>query len=231
MDPILISDLPFERWLALIFDPPVANLENFLWGGWWFDPAAPNLDAYRAPATAIHYMTRLFEDSARLLAPYDDLRVGLGLYYLISNGASEHGLALLNESVPIKDREHCLRALPGLYAEVFAARLPAHTSRALDDPNALQLACYMWWDVFPLMGQPENRAQARLDRAALDVMAAALNLDSPPCHESGLHGLGHWFIAYSTEVTATIDRYLARNPALPPDLADYARAARSGCVQ
>jgi hypothetical protein len=231
MEPILISDIPFERWLALIFDPPVDNLENFLWGGWWFDPNAPNLDAYRAPATAIQYMTRLFEDSARLLSPYDDLRVGLGLYYLISNGASEHGLALLDESVPIEERERCLRATTGLFEGVFAPRCPARTSRALDDPGALQLTCYMWWDVFPLTGHPENRAQAPLDRAALEIMGACLRFDSPPCHESALHGLGHWHAAYPNETTAIIDRYLDRNPALPPDLADYARAARSGCVQ
>ena len=231
MDPILISDLPFERWLALIFDPPVANLENFLWGGWWFDPNAPNLDAYRAPATAIQYMTRLFEDAARLLTPYDDLRVGLGLYYLISNGASEHGLALLDETLPIPERERCLRATGGLFEGVFAARCPAHTSRALDDPSAVQLACYMWWDVLPLMPHPQERAWVSIDRAALDVMAACLRLDAPACQESALHGLGHWQHAYPTQVEALIDAYLKRNSSLSPDLADYARAARSGCVQ
>jgi hypothetical protein len=43
-----------------------------------------------------------------------------------------------------------------------------------------------------LRARPDDPRIARLDRAALDVMADALALDAIACQESALHGLGHW---------------------------------------
>jgi hypothetical protein len=62
-------------------------------------------------------------------------------------------------------------------------------------------------------------------------MRETLRLPNPACQESALHGLGHWAHAYPAFAAATIDAYLAANPTLRPELARYAEAARSGCIQ
>ena len=61
-------------------------------------------------------------------------------------------------------------------------------------------------------------------------MAEILALDSLACQESALHGLGHWQHAYPEEVQQIIDRFLNANKNLRPELAAYARSARTGCV-
>jgi hypothetical protein len=57
--------------------------------------------------------------------------------------------------------------------------------------NPLNSICYMWWDIFPTMGQTDNEAYHQRDQLLLNVIRKTLDLDSDACREGALHGLGH----------------------------------------
>jgi hypothetical protein len=69
-----------------------------------------------------------------------------------------------------------------------------------------------------------------VDEVLLDVMTRTLGLESEPCREGALHGLGHWHRAYPDRTTTIIDEWLKGEPCISPDLRQYAMSARSGCV-
>ena len=78
-------------------------------------------------------------------------------------------------------------------------------------------------------GAPAAALQT-VDDVLLEVMARTLRLDSEPCREGALHGLGHWHQAQAERTTAIIDQWLASGPSISPELRQYATSARSGCV-
>jgi hypothetical protein len=114
----------------------------------------------------------------------------------------------------------------------------------------------MWWDLFPTWGghggeaiqrapldqtrqmRRQHRREGRtteatlqtVDDALLDVMARTLRLESEPCREGALHGLGHWHHAHPERTTAIVDEWLREQPRISPELHQYAMNARSGCV-
>lgn len=81
----------------------------------------------------------------------------------------------------------------------------------------------------------EAIGDARLDRefyeALIEAMGRILAIPHPASQESALHGLGHWGEHAPARAEALIDAYLAGNHAARPELINYARAARSGCIQ
>jgi hypothetical protein len=89
----------------------------------------------------------------------------------------------------------------------------------------------MWWDIIPFGGNPNTPSGNLLNAAALSVMTETLNIESIACHESALHGLGHWHAAYPAEVELIIDRFLSSHRELRPETVNYAKSARCGCVQ
>lgn len=76
-------------------------------------------------------------------------------------------------------------------------------------------------------------AEARLrsvDDVILHVMERTLRLESEPCREGALHGLGHWCLEYPERTREVIDRWLAERPAISPEIFAYAHLARAGRV-
>jgi hypothetical protein len=76
-------------------------------------------------------------------------------------------------------------------------------------------------------------AEARLrsvDDVILHVMERTLRLESEPCREGVLHGLGRWRLEYPERTRAIIDRWLAERPAISPELYAYAWSARDGRI-
>jgi hypothetical protein len=69
-----------------------------------------------------------------------------------------------------------------------------------------------------------------VDDAILTVMARTLDLDSEPCREGALHGLGHWHRVHPGWTTAIIDGWLEGGPRISLELRQYAMNARGGCV-
>ena len=220
-----LSDLTFDEWLHFVFDHPVDNSRlEWYWdtgADWWDGPAARSAE----------YLSRTFENAENLFAPYSDDQLNQGLWYLASNACSNHMFALTDVSVPWPERRRCIRSFLSLYQDCFASRCTPHLSH-LDEPGAgpLNSICYMWWDILPVVGQPEDPAHKELDQAILQVMDAALKVNSIACQESALHGLGHWHLQYPEQVVGIIEKFLQRHKDLSEDLQKYAWSARSGCL-
>jgi len=218
-----LSNLSFDEFVRFVFDHSVDGPQ------WYFDLDAP---FWAGPgAVTIAYVTRLFEEPEDVLAPYDDAQLGQGFWFLLSNGCSDCMMALYDEAVPVADRARCIASFTNVFRRLFAVRCSPHLSH-LDEPGAaaINLPCYMWWNILPLAAAPEDRARREIDRAALDVMANVVMLDAIACQESALHGLGHWQHAYPREVEDIIDRFIAARPQARAELLAYAKSSRRGCV-
>jgi hypothetical protein len=220
-----LSDLTFEEWVLFVFDRPVddSRLEWYwdLEADWWEGPAA----------LTVQYLTRAFENAESLLEPYSDSQLNQGLWYLASNACSSHMFALMDASVPWLARKRCVQSFQALYRDCFARRCTPHLGH-LDEPGAgpLNSVCYMWWEIIPLAGQPDDPSHKEMDQAFLEVMEGALRLDAIACQESALHGLGHWHLQYPGQVEKIIQSFLRRNTLLPENLRRYASSALNGCV-
>jgi hypothetical protein len=220
-----LENLTFEEWLDHVFDHAVSDLNNaWYWDidrDWWEEDSAATLEC----------MTRLFEHAAELLQPYSDAQLNQGLWFLASNACSSHMFALMNESLLWSARRRCILSIHQLYEQCFARRCSSHLSH-IDEPgaNPLNMVCYMWWDIIPLYGKPDDPAHREMDEAILQVMESTLQLDSIACRESALHGLGHWQHAYPERVGQIIDRFSMRQPDLPEKLRTYMQNAYVGYV-
>jgi len=221
-----LKNLTFEGWLAYVFDHPVPIGQEQAWNwdmdrDWWQEDATE----------AIQFLTRAFENAAVTFQPYTDAQLNQGLWFLVSNACSNHMFALMDESVTWSARERCISSIHQLYEQCFARRCSLHLSH-LDEPgaNPLNLVCYMWWDLMPIAGKPNDPARRELDDAILRVMDSTLQLDSLACRESALHGLGHWQHDYPERVGEIIDRFSMSRPELPEKLKSYMINAYTGYV-
>jgi hypothetical protein len=220
-----LTNLTFEEWLIYVFDRPV----NDSMPEWYWDLDA---DWWRGSSLQIiEFVTQAFEHAGRLLQPYSDAQLDQGLWFIVSNGCSDYMFALLDPGVSWPARQRCVRSMHNLFAECFAKRCTPHLSH-LDEPGAspLNMVCYMWWDILPIGAQPNDPDHAGLDREILAVMESTLHLDSVPCQESALHGLGHWQHYYPQRVGEIIDTFLRSQKNLREELRTYAMSAASGCV-
>ncbi len=218
-----LTSLSFGEFVRFVFDHSVGGPQ------WYFDLDAP---FWAGPgAVTIEYVTRLFEEPEAALASFSDAQIGQGLWFLLSNGCIDCMMALYDETVPGAERVRCVESFTNVFRCVFAARCTPHLSH-LDEPGtgAINASCYMWWDILPLAGAPQNPTQRAIDRAALDVMANVVMLDAIACQESALHGLGHWQHQYPREVEGIVDRFVAAHPQARAELLTYAKSARCGCV-
>lgn len=221
-----LEHFTFEQWLAHVFDHRVREAAL----AWYWDPDA---DWWDGPAVdAVQFLTRAFESAAVAFQPYTDAQLNQGLWFIASNGCSDYMLALLDSGVPWSDRRRCVRSIHTLFEQCFARRCTPHLGH-LDEPgaNPLNSVCYMWWDILPICGQPEDPGRNEMDREILGVLESTLQLESDACRESALHGLGHWQPYYPEQVTAIIDAFLqSQEGGLREELRVYARNAYRGCV-
>ena len=178
----------------------------------------------RSPHAALEYMTRLCEHAWDTLAPLPDEAVARGLRDIFSNG-SDYPDALLNENLGWAARQRCIRSIYHLFPQYFSAKCRPKGPDPLDD------VCFMWWDVYPLAGDPAiDPAFARVDRELVEVMGSTLGLDSEACWYSALHALGHWQVHHPARVAALVDGFLMQHPEIDPKLREYALAPREGDV-
>ena len=222
-----LTDLTFDQWLSHVFDHPVDSSRQ----EWYWQPDTDWWEG--APAVTVQFLTRLFEHAQQLLQPYSDAQLNQGLWYIASNACSNHMFALMDVDVPWPARQRCLRSMHDLFAQCFARRCTPHLGHLPEtEPGAspLNLVCYMWWDILPIGGRPEDPNGADLNLEILKVMESTLQLDSVACQESALHGLGHWHFHAPQQVEEIINTYLKRQNDLREELRLYAMSARRGCV-
>jgi hypothetical protein len=219
----VLTDLSFDEWVRHMFDHPVTD------PAWHWDANADCVEL--KPERVISYATGLFQSAGKLLAPYTDAQVNQGLWFLI-NEISSPLYALAEASIPLAQRVHCIQSISTVFDQCFVPRCTPHLSH-IDEPGAgaLNPVCYMWWDIFPLYGQPEDKARREIDEACLAVMEAVLELPSVACQESALHGLGHWGLYYKSRCRSIISAFMQRHTDLRSNLKGYATRAREGCVQ
>jgi hypothetical protein len=225
-----ITKPTFDQWVAYVFDHPV---QKRAW--YWRDYAdhySPTLD----PRRTVTYLHRLFASSAEHTKPYSNAQINQGFMFLIDNARSDHIFALFDQRVPRQIRVETVRFFYNVFEQIFAPRCTPKLSHSTFDKtesrqlNPLNNVCYMWWDTIPLVAKPENTERDALIKPCLQVMEQTLQLDSLPCQESALHGLGHWQHGQEKRVHAIIDKFLEDFPHINADLRSYALAARQGMV-
>lgn len=223
-----LQHLTFEDWVRYVFDHPLPVGQEL---EWYWDSERDWWDEGGEPAVTVEFLTRLFENAAQVLQPYTDAQLNQGLWFLASNACSNHMFALLDASVPWTARQRCIASIHTLYEGCFARRCSSAFSH-LPEPveNPLNMVCYMWWDILPVSGKPEEPARRDVDQAILQVTESTLQLNSIACQESALHGLGHWQMYYPRRVGEIIDAFSMTHPNLPEKLHQYMLAAYTGHI-
>ena len=218
----MANDLGFVQWVEHIFNHPVSDPP------WYFRTDQETWDG--EPETTVEYLTRLFESPERLLEDYSREQLEQGLWYLSGEG-QPFMQSLLDQGLSWPLRQRGLAAIQVFYEKFFAAACTdelGHQCRTASTP--VNQACYMWWDLFPTWGRPDDPSRHDEDQTILQVLKGILEIPSEACRESALHGLGHWQPRYPEEVQQIVDGFLRANPAISIPLREYAVAARSGCV-
>ncbi len=215
----------FEEWVAHCFDHPVGGPE------WYFEIDAPVCEPPNS--TLLEYLTRLFSAPIEHIGHYSDAQLNQGLWYMASASCSNTMFCLVDSEISESKRVACISAMSGLYKELFALRCTNTTSNG--NSNAAEISelngiCYMWWDVMPIFGKPEEPARAGVDNAILELLESTLHSTSRACQESALHGLGHWAPYYPVRVESLIKSFLS-SPSVIEPLRSYAVAASKGDVQ
>lgn len=177
------------------------------------------------------FIAETFERSGELLARFSDEQLSEGLQFTLDAGASEFMFSLVDSAVPTAVRFRALRSFVPLFEQVMAARCSPHLLHR-DEQGAKPLndICYMWWDVLPIHGRPEEPVRAEFDAEVLVVLRRLLAIPHDACRESALHGIGHW-ADYYPSAAKIVDDFLASTPGLRPELVSYALGARTGGVQ
>jgi hypothetical protein len=210
-------------WIGHVFDHPVTD------PAWHWALDAPSRQD--TPEQSAQLMAETFEHSGELLARFSDAQLNQGFWYLISAGCSDFIFALVDPNVPLPMRLRTIRSFVPLFEQVMARRCSPHLSH-LDEEgaNPLNSACYMWWDILPIYGKPEEPVRREFDTEVLKVLSQLLSIPHDACRESALHGIGHWRIYYP-RLEEIVEKWLRGTPGLRPELVAYAEQAKEGCVQ
>lgn len=213
------SKCSYEDWIKAVFAHPVpSKLRNM-----GIDFVEPDKE------TTANFLGRLFADPL-VLEDYLDEQVGDGLWFLVDNACSNHMFALYDDSQPLDSKLSALKAIPVLFEKYLASHCSEALSHLSESDSSLNLVCYMWWDIAPIYGHPDDAILRILDEAILDSLERILRLDSLACRESALHGLGHWHSQYPERVESIVDNFLQSPDSVRAELRKYAEAARCGCV-
>ena len=204
----------YAAWIKYAFDRPTT------WPLWCNDTNLVDFEA--PPEILVAIFGQTFARSGIDLLVFSDAQVSHGLKYIFDNGVSNAFLAFADDELPERLRVHSIAQIKHLYRDCFAKRC-ANILSHLDEPGGEELnsLCYMLWDISPLLSSQD---------VLLEVLEDALYIPHDACIESALHGLGH-LVDRRDRAEEIIDRFLARTPHLRPELMQYAKAARSGCVQ
>jgi hypothetical protein len=182
-----------------------------------------------SPGEIVLNATRLFADIGAYADRFTEGQLCSGLEYLINPSCGDVCYSFLDEAVGDSDRVAALASMYEVFNVVFRPRCTSAVSHNATSPiRPYNRICYMWWDVFPRHGIPARTAFNSLDKAILDTLEKILWLDSIPCKESALHGLGHWHVGNPMSVEGVIDR---GEPQIPEILKRYAASAKVGSVQ
>ena len=219
-----LDGLSFEQFVEFQFGHAVRPHGNPWYcdidGDWW----SPE------PRTGVAYLTRLFSNGPKALQWFSDAQIAQGLTGLINTMAVGDQPWMRDPMTPASKRAAVWDAIPLFFAEVLAPRCSPTLGHLSEEGGPLNIVTYMWWESFPGFANPDDPDREQVDGAELRCLEAILGLDSAACQEAALHGLGHW-VRRESRCEMIIDDYLAAGAAARSELVDYARAARTGCIQ
>src|SRR4051812_8514174 len=184
-----LANRTFEQWIDGIFDHPVTEPAWF-----WGADADTDADAdtcVEDDETNADYLARLFTGSDRLLRRFDNAQVNQGLNMIVSSSCSDHAYSITHGHASWATRQRAIRSIFDVYAKCFANRCAEGLSHCEDVSNPLNYICYMWWDVFPAWGDPQDATPSDGALEYIHVMEQCLSLSHDACLEGALHGLGH----------------------------------------
>ncbi len=216
------ADLSFDEFVEFQFDR-AARADGDAWyfdvdSDWW----APE------PRTGIAYLSRLFAKGPEVLQGFSDTQIAQGLSGLV-NTTVDVPPWMSDPVTPAAERAGVWHAITRFFADTLGPRCTPTLGHLSEEGAPLNMRTYMWWDGFPPLTTPDDPERSIVDNAELACLQAVLALDSAACQEAALHGLGHW-VWREPRSAAIIDAYLEAGSAARPELADYARAARGGCI-
>jgi hypothetical protein len=213
----------YAAWLRYVFDRPDGRPD------WWLvNDDEPFGATDEEVATLIRCtFLRCGEDLGR----YSDSQVSSGLGFILDNAFSDCVFILKNPSIPVGVRTDAVRAIGELYRACFSIRCaPVLSHRNQPGGTPLNSTCYMLWDVTPIHWWENDPEKEHFYPVIVRVMREALRSPNIACIESALHGLGHLVYYRGKEVQEVIDEFLAMDHDHPPELLQYAKAARTGMI-
>ena len=211
-----------SQWIAHVFDHPIAD------PAWYLSLDAAIWEDH--PETVAGHIADTFEQSGELLARFTDAQLDQGFWYLVGSSGSDFMFSLVRPEVPPTIRLRALHSFVPLFEQVMARRCSLHLSHLDEQPaNPLNSACYMWWDILCIHGEPNEPERTEFDAEVLRVLARLLSIPHDACRESALHGIGEWQ-CYYPHVRVLVEEWLARTPGLRPELISYAQRAKVGNV-
>jgi len=211
------------NWIAHVFDHPVTD------PAWHWSLDAPEWQD--SPEHIASLIAETFERSGELLSRFSDVQLEQAFWFLVSGSGSNFMFALVDPGVPLANRLRALRSFVPLFKQVMAVRCSSHLSHLDEQPaNPLNSACYMWWDILPIHGKPEEPKRTEFDAEVLRVLPELLAIPHDACRESALHGVSEWQLYYPS-IADIVDDFLLHTPNLRPELISYAQRAKVGDVQ
>lgn len=163
---------------------------------WYFGLDAPVWED--SPEHIAILIADTFENSSELLARFTDAQLNQAFWYLVGESGSDLMTALVNADVPLATRLRAIRSFVPLFEQIMAVRCSQHLSHLDEQPaNPLNSACYMWWDILPIHGEPENTSRTEFDAEVLRVLARLLSIPHDALRESALHGVSEWYFYYA----------------------------------
>lgn len=219
------QDLSYEAWIEWLFDREDSERS------WWWQDQEIIWDTLENHEPIIEYLTNLFCEPKFLFDRFSRNQINNGFHYLINNSCSNTMYSLLDVKIPWQKRDACFRGIPTLFKELFAKVFVddlGHLSREGDSPT---FACYMWWDVIPIVPEMGHPEQELINDVVIEVLQQILRIDSEACMESALHGLGHWQIFLPQRTEPIVLDFLKSRENISNDLRSYAKGALYGQVQ
>ena len=224
-------DLDFDEWIKYVFDRPIQEESWY----WLKDENGEYLDRWQPhPVSLAEHMARLFEQPAFLAERFSSEQIDQGFWFL-PHGEWDHYKYALRDEIPLETQLRWVRAIPNLYRNLFAPLCSPHMgSQPINQDlpeNPLNGACYMFWDMNDLYALVSSFWHRHVWPDALRALEQILEIDSIPCQESALHGLGHLYKTIPDQVQSIIRRFPQTGKKLHPALQGYAEAAGKGWVQ
>jgi len=202
-----------QEWVSYVFDHPVAGRE------WYWSEDAPEWQGAREEVPAL--IAETFEHAGELLAPFSDEQLEQGFWFLLD--IADLIDTLVDPQISLATRLRAFRSFVPLFEQVMATRCSPRLGHLDEAGDALNMACYMWWDLLWYQ-LPDD-----IDAEILVTLRRLLAVPHDACRESALHGIGHW-ARRCPQAAHIVDEFLSSTSGLRPELIAYAQRARIGRV-